>query len=92
MVKLLLKSLNFENKIYCVPCYINDCSYLRIGLFFEKVYIVDLVIVFAKHCQICVYIYIYIYTRGQVCGIGNGTNNMPAKVIDKYNFIFEVGF
>ena len=36
--------------------------------------------------------YVYIYTHGQVWGIGNGTSNMPVKVIDKYNLIFEVGF
>ena len=39
-------------------------------------------------CQIC----IYIYTHGQVLGMGNGTSNMLAKVIDKYNLIFDVGF
>ena len=36
--------------------------------------------------------YVYIYTHGQAWGMGNGTSNMPAKVIDKYNLIFEVSF
>ena len=36
--------------------------------------------------------YIYIYTHGQVLGMGNGTSNMLAKVIDKYNLIFEISF
>ena len=36
--------------------------------------------------------YVYIYTHGQVWGMGNGTSNMPAKVIDKYILIFEVRF
>ena len=36
--------------------------------------------------------YVYIYTHGQVWGMGNGTSNMLAKVIDKYNLIFEVSF
>ena len=36
--------------------------------------------------------YVYIYTHGQVWCMGNRTRNMPAKVIDKYNLIFEVGF
>ena len=36
--------------------------------------------------------YVYIYTHGQVRGMGNGTSNMPKKVIDKYNLIFDVGF
>ena len=36
--------------------------------------------------------YVYIYTYGQVCSMGNGTSNMPAKVIDKYILIFEVSF
>ena len=35
---------------------------------------------------------VYVYTHGQVWCMGNGTSNMPAKVIDKYNLIFEVGF
>ena len=36
--------------------------------------------------------YVYIYTHRQVWGMGNGTSNMSAKVIDKYNLIFEVSF
>ena len=36
--------------------------------------------------------YVYIYTHGQVWFMGNRNRNMPAKVIDKYNLIFEVGF
>ena len=36
--------------------------------------------------------YVYIYTQRQVWGMGNGTSNMLAKVIDKYNLIFEVSF
>ena len=43
---------------------------------------------YVNDCQIC----IYIYTHGQVLGMGNGTSNMLAKVIDKYNLIFDVGF
>ena len=46
--------------------------------------------VLCNDCQIC--IYIYIYTHEQVWGMGNGTSNMLAKVIYKYNLIFEVGF
>ena len=38
------------------------------------------------------YIYIYIHTHEQVWGMRNGTSNMPMKVIDNYNLIFEVGF
>ena len=36
--------------------------------------------------------YVYMYTHAQVWCMGNGTGNMLAKVIDKYNLIFEVGF
>ena len=36
--------------------------------------------------------YVYMYTHGRVWCMGNGTSNMLAKVIDKYNLIFEVGF
>ena len=36
--------------------------------------------------------YVYVFTHGQVWCMRNGTSNMPAKVIDKYNLIFEVGF
>ena len=36
--------------------------------------------------------YVYIYTHGQVRGMGNGTSNMPKKVIDKYNLILRLVF
>ena len=36
--------------------------------------------------------YVYIYANEQVWGMGNATSNMLAKVINKYNLIFEVSF
>ena len=68
-------------------------EYSGLGLSYEVLSCMQYVYTHMDRCvMLMIAKYVYIYTHGQVWGMGNGTSNMPAKVIDKYNLIFEVSF